>query len=232
MAAEQAIKPTDNPSDGPYYIPYKGNLYPADYLPGLKLLIIGDSFYTETWSPTAPTEAIEQHISGKNYDFFEEVQWRVTGSQAKDKAERRAFWDRVAFTNLVQEPMAAASAVPTRAHWRRAWACFPQIIRATEPDVIFFFTRRGWNIEEKFDSPFGGSALEQLRPEHRPEDCAYLRDFSSIRPDYRAISGCFNHPSRDKKRDEWHAWAVRLLSKAPAILRTASTTGSNIESCR
>jgi hypothetical protein len=87
--------------------------------------------------------------------------------------------------------------------------------------VIFCFTRRGWNIQAKFDSPFLGSNLEQICPSQRLKDHAYLYDFSSVEPGYRALAGCFNHPSSiaSNQLNEWHQWAARLLDEASAILK-------------
>jgi hypothetical protein len=211
---------SDNPNRM-YYIPWKGPSYKEGYRHGLRLIILGDSFNKDTWSQTAPSEVVQKYVAGEHLRFFAKVQWVVTGTQARSEEERRAFWDRVAFTNLIQESMETPSTPPTEEQWRYAWECFPEIVSTTRPDVIFCFTRRGWNIQAKFDSPFIGSNIEQISSAQRPKDPAYLYDFSSVQPGYRAIAGCFNHPSSiaSNQLGEWHQWAARLLNEAPAALK-------------
>ena len=43
------------------YDPYKGDHYENDYSNGLRLLILGHSFNSNTWDRTAPTDVVLQH---------------------------------------------------------------------------------------------------------------------------------------------------------------------------
>lgn len=201
------------PNSSTHIEPWQGRHYHNGFRHGLRLLILGDSYHSDTWEPV-----VEQHIKTGSLKFYTKIQHMVTGDRSPDEPERRAFWEAVAFTNLIQEPMIAASAAPTFEQWVTAWSLFPEIIRLTKPNLIFCFSRRGWNIQEKLDTPFGGRCLKDLRPTHRPSDCAYLYDFAVMEAGYQAVAACFNHPNRNVQLDEWHDWAVTLINTAPAIL--------------
>lgn len=213
-----------------HYVPYEGASYGSGFKHQLRLLLLGDSFYGDTWFPTAPQEAIRHNVEHGSYQFFNDLQRIVTGASPVSTEDRQAFWDKVAFTNMVQEPVATADSEPSREQWAGAWAAFPEIIRRTRPDVIFVFSQRAWDMERHFDSPFTGSAITDLLPSIPSKDAAYLRDFSALVPGRHALSGCFDHPSYVRRRgqwSEWHEWANQLLDAAPGKLgRTGPTLQS------
>ena len=204
-----------------HYIPYIGASYDSGFKHQLRLLLLGDSFYRDTWSSTAPQEAIKHNIEHGSYHFFNDLQRIVTGASPVSSGDRQAFWDKVAFTNMVQEPVATANTKPNKEQWKGAWAAFPEIIRCTKPDVIFVFSQRAWVMESHFESPFTGSAVMDLWPHIPSKNAAYLRDFSTREPGRHALSGCFDHPSyvqRTGQWNEWHKWANQLLDAAPGKL--------------
>lgn len=209
-----------------HYVPFKGASYDGGFKHQLRLLLLGDSFNRDTWSATAPQEVVEENIEHGNYRFFNDLQRIVTGVEPASAADRQAFWAKVAFTNLVQESVEMPTTVPSKEQWAGAWAAFPEIIHCTMPDVIFIFSKRAWDWEEYFDSPFTGSAVTDLQPSIPGKPVAYLRDFSTLALGRRALSGCIDHPSyirRNEKRHpgrwkEWHEWANRLLDVAPGML--------------
>ena len=202
--------------EGMHYIPYIGTNYQDGFAKGLKLLILGDSHHSGTDQRTAASDAITDYIRGESYPFFDRIQQTVTGDPAKSEGERRAFWEKVAFTNLIQESMGASSEAPTKAQWEFAWNCFPEMVSFARPDLLFCFTRRGWNIQAKFNSVFSGENLYNIQTAN---DYAYLYDFSNIAPGYKAVAGCFNHPSsRGYRPDDWHPWAELLLQHASSAL--------------
>lgn len=212
--------------DGLHYVPWQGAGYRAGYRDGLRLLIVGDSFHDPVGAPDFPATVVGEFIDGRrNYPFFAAIQRVVTGTGAADLGARRAFWSRVAFTNLVQEPMAAASMAPTAAQWRRAWACFPETVAVTQPDAAFLFSKRGWDAEAGARGTAGGTVLD-LAPDGKGRGFARLR----VEAGRRFVSGCFYHPrylSRNKEDlDVWHRWAVRLLGEAPRLLPALRLPGS------
>lgn len=212
-------------AEGLHYVPWQGGEYGRGYRDGLRLLIVGDSFHDPVGSPDFPEQVIRAFMDGvRNYPFFTAIQRVVTGVATGDLAARWAFWNRVAFTNLVQEPMATASSVPTQAQWRRAWACFPDTVAATQPDVAFVFSKRGWDAEEGARGAAGGTVLD-LAPDGKAAPFARLR----MEAGRRFVSGCFYHPrflSRNKENlDVWHRWAVRLLQEAPELLGRQAPPG-------
>lgn len=199
---------------GMHYIPWRGEAYAAG-VQGRRLLILGDSFHDAVGAASFPSEVVGDFVAGRrNYPFFAAIQQVVTGERAGDPAARRAFWGRVAFSNLVQEPMQAASAAPTAAQWRRAWACFPEVVAATAPDVVFVFSRRGWDAEAAARGGAGGVALD-LAPERRPGVRRGVWAQQREEGGRRFVSGCFYHPrylSRNKEDlDVWHRWAGVVL---------------------
>ena len=196
-----------------HYVPWRGEACAAG-VQGRRLLILGDSFHDAVGAASFPSEVVGDFVAGRrNYPFFAAIQRVVTGEDAGDLAARRAFWSRVAFSNLVQEPMRAASAAPTAAQWRRAWTCFPEVIAATTPDVVFMFSRRGWDAEAAACGGAGGVVLDVV-PEGRRGVWARVRAEGGR----RFVSGCFYHPRYMSRNKEdlgvWHRWAGVVLRQA------------------
>lgn len=210
-----------------HYSPFEGNHYGGGFRDGIRLLILGHSFYGDAWSPDAPSEVILQHHIPSGIRFFSDIEQIITGTVKSDSLEREGFWSRVAFTNLIQEPMKTANTPPTSNQWREAWACFPELIERTRPDLIFCFTKTGWDIQERFGSPFSDSInLVNIRNEDGPlayrSDVAFLYNCESISSGYRVLAGRFNHPSDVRRHNtvsDWHNWALRLISSAPGGVR-------------
>jgi hypothetical protein len=150
-----------------------------------------------------------------NYSFFQAIQHVVTGQPPSERADRQSFCERIAFVNLIQESMDKPTDPPSGEQWARAWKCFPEIILQTMPDVIFCFTRRGWNAQ---GSQYPHQLLKDIRNDLRP-DCALLYDMSRLRDGYYIVAGGFNHPA-DRggfNPSNWHPYAQRILDAAPAF---------------
>jgi len=203
-----------------YFHPHVGAKAAEGFRGGVRLLLVGDSHYgnlDETGTQFVVKTYIDDGEESDAYRFLSRVQHIVTGKAPVTRDDRAEFLDRVSFTNLIQEPLPSANTVPTTEQWRAAWSVFASIIRATEPDMAFFFTKRGWGAEQLYGQETPGENLAHLYPEGRRGDTAYLRFFPDIRPDYRVLTAAFNHPSRRFEPDRWCPWADRLLTEAVAM---------------
>ncbi len=122
------------------FMPWVGSRY-HEGLFGTKVLILGESQYgsrDETLQFTS--YIIEKYGKNKRSRFFTVTQRLVTLDKKRGyipAAQRRAFWEKVAFYNYVQEFVGTKARMrPTRAHWLAAQQPFLETVEELKPDVI------------------------------------------------------------------------------------------------
>ena len=195
-----------------FFRPFIGEQAALGYRDGVRLLVVGESHYGDL-SEDGTEFVVEGFIGegrrSKAARFLSGVQEVITGKLPETQTERAVFWNQIMFSNLIQEPLPDTQSQPTREQFHRGWLAFPSVVRYTMPDLIFFFTKRGWDIEERLDLGTEGESLPDIRQEGT-QNTAYLRDFSAVKPGYKVLSGAFRHTSRPFDRAPWTAWANRL----------------------
>jgi hypothetical protein len=199
-----------------HYWPWKGNRYRAGYRDSLRLLILGESHYGDD-DPGATERWTKEHCQKCPERFWTHVEQVVVGFPVQDSDDRQAFWDSVAFSNIVQDVQDRPGTQISERSWKRAREAFCDLIGLLRPDLIFVFSRTAWGkIPDDQEYP-GSRYLPDVRSPYSANDQAYLYE---IEPGYRVLAGCFNHPrSPGVSRAVWHAWAEQLLLTRSAIGR-------------
>lgn len=191
-----------------HYRPWRGNEYENGFLSGLKLLILGHSHYDdETYGATE--KWTRRHVEVEPDDFWTHVEQVVSG-QRLDNDQRRAFWNKVAFSNYIQEPLKLGDK-PTEMQWAGAQGAFPEIIAYTKPDLMFVFSVEAWS-KLPDAAVYPGS--------HDVPGCEGNAYLYFVNPTYRLFAGAFAH-SRNPRvgRIVWHAWSEFLFTKALPLMK-------------
>jgi len=192
-----------------HYRPWIGDEYPNGFRSGLKLLILGHSHYADD-EPDATEKWTRKHLQDKPGEFWTHIEHVISG-RPLDNDQRRAFWNKVAFSNFIQEPLQEPGDKPTDMQWARARRALPEIITHTKPDLMFVFSIQAW------------SKLPDTA--EYPESCyvpgcegnAY---FYRIHSTYGLFAGVFAHPRNPRvARVIWHAWSEFLFTKALPLIK-------------
>ncbi len=199
-----------------HYRPWIGDDYKDGLRSGLKLLILGHSHYGDE-NPDATEKYTKEHIEQKPGVFWTHVEQVILG-QRLDKDRRRTFWNSVAFSNFIQEPLEQPGDEPTDSQWNQARRAFPEIIAYTRPDVMFVFSTTAWSkLPDDREGEYPGSF-------DVPGCCewAYLYRVDST---YQLFAGAFAHPRNAgaERRIIWHAWSEFLFTKALSIIKNIET---------
>lgn len=197
-----------------HYLPHKGSNYQCGYHNGLKLLICAESHYGDD-DRTATQYHVGQHAAHGGYKTYTAIE-RIISGKILDENERVNFWNRTAFTNLVQSSLSERDELPDDRLWRGARRAAAKILSSLEPDVTFVFTRRGWRNLRDCGELHGMYGVQALRSPHREPEEALVYELGSGR---RVLMGCFNHPTNPVLPHlTWHEWAMCLLARAPALI--------------
>jgi hypothetical protein len=102
-----------------HFQPWKGDNYDNGYFSGLKLLILGESFY-ETEDPLIVRHHLGCAINrpdGENREqrFWAGIEQIVTGRKL-NQMERLSFWHGIAFSNLIQDWLDSSNQKPTNSN--------------------------------------------------------------------------------------------------------------------
>ncbi len=187
-----------------FFEPYVGTEYEGGLTKGRKLLIIGESHYNEPGceecGEQATREVVASYLNGTPAKFFDYVESAASGNRLA--LARNEFWQKVAFANFVQRPMATASHRPTDDHWRDGIEPFWQTVTELKPDLVFMFTS-AWS-----------NWLPSLAPGGDPERTGPIGNdptwiWSYALGDRDVLIARFNHPSARSSppRAVWKAWA-------------------------
>lgn len=115
----------------------------GNVLRGLRLLLLGESHYTEhpgsvgTTDPGETVRGVEQYAMGERYKFYNALSRLVTGERQNDwsDARVRAFWNSVAFYNYVPVFLAKGKR-PKVAEWRAGREPLHEALALIKPDAM------------------------------------------------------------------------------------------------
>ena len=193
-----------------HYRPWRGDDYPNGFRKGLKLLILGHSHYDDD-NPDATEKWTRKHVEEKPDRFWTHVEEVIQG-RCLDSDRRREFWNSVAFSNFIQEPL-TLGAKPTDLQWTRARKAFPEIIAYTKPDLMFVFSTKAWSkLPDDREEEYPGSSDV---PSCSGQAYLYRIDLT-----YQLFAGAFAHPRKPLvERIIWHAWSEFLFTKALSLMK-------------
>jgi hypothetical protein len=186
-----------------HYRPWKGTSYKSGYVSKLKLLILGHSHYDD-FNRNATIHWTKKHFE-KPDRFWLHVEQVVKGFPL-DNTQRKSFWNSVAFANFIQQAL-ERNGRPTKQQWNEARNSFLQLVRCTEPNLVFVFSTTVWeHLPDAQDQGFSGS--------YQPPKLG-ARAYLYQTPDHQFLAGVFNHPRNPaKSRGYWHKWATTLIESA------------------
>jgi len=138
--------------DQVFFLPHIGKEYFISGFRGKRVLLIGESHYTD-WSVsthnlerTHTQECIAESVQGiRGSSFWNKVRYRLGGEEHRTKPASE-FWEAVAFYNFIQSPVTgAARQRPTPTQWSDALPAFQEVLTALRPDRVWVIGRELWN---------------------------------------------------------------------------------------
>lgn len=126
--------------------PWKGVNY-DDGVGGVRVMLLGESHYGHSHdaAPTFTHGVVERYTTGKRLAFFTRIA-ALFINEAKgcylDDAQRRGFYDRVAFCNYIQELLPRNRMPPTEEQWRSAREPLLETVAELRPDIVVILGRR------------------------------------------------------------------------------------------
>jgi hypothetical protein len=133
--------------------PWIGDRYRSEGIDGVRLLVLGESHYgpKSCEVPHYTCELVRLWGQQRRHRFYSSIQRLVVGGQGwLSSAERRAFWDRVAFYNFVQSLVGERPRErPTPEMWEAAHQPFEATIEELKPQVMLIL---GWQLHQNLPS--------------------------------------------------------------------------------
>lgn len=125
--------------------PWIGNRYASDGIGGTRLLILGEAHYGPTNGErgTYTEEMIRLLGQQHRFRFYTTTQRLVSGGHGwLSNAERRDFWERVAFYNYIQSFAGSGPRIrPTPEMWSAARDPFLTTLAEVNPQVLLVLGR-------------------------------------------------------------------------------------------
>ena len=117
-----------------------------------KTLILGESHYGDDhikWNYPLEEKTVrsiqEQMINAWPSRFHTKVVATMIG-HLPSMAEKKEFWNSVAYHNLITEPLSASRVPPTDKQWTTSVATLPVVFGELKPDYCICLGYRMWNI--------------------------------------------------------------------------------------
>lgn len=141
-----------------HFHPWVGEYYDDGFMPGVKLLVVGESHYgkKEQDSPFFTNAVIEEYVSGKTYHAYRtytKFGQALTGLHNSNvEFDRSIIWNRISFYNYVQEIVATkARTPPTSDMFNKSEDAFWEILKTLAPSHILMWGNRLWKKSPGFD---------------------------------------------------------------------------------
>ena len=111
-----------------------------------RVLFIGESHYDAPDTPDLTIQAVEDVRGGARYRFFTSVFTAVCGPDTTPTPKAfSAFYDAVAFCNLVQEVLVSTDMQPTPEQWKHGVQVFPSYLDQLKPSHVVACSFRLWD---------------------------------------------------------------------------------------
>jgi hypothetical protein len=167
-------------SKGLTFLPWEGMHYRDGRT---RVLVIGESHYDP--------ERSEPELTTQDLTTFtrRNVLFRMTAAAPTDSfwrriesifgvgrspEEIRAFWESIAFINLVQELLRNSRDRDLTPHWPRACRCLGPILDALQPDLALVLGAAAWaGISRQYSSPTGRKLDAEVPPKFASSDSGY-----------------------------------------------------------
>jgi hypothetical protein len=130
--------------------PWIGENYEQQQTP--RTLILGESHYVDSYvTGTQPLEnktianIKDQTINAWPSRFHTKVVATMIG-HLPSLAEKKLFWNSVAYHNLITEPLSASRVRPTDEQWNKSVPTLDTVFEKLKPDYCICLGRRMWGV--------------------------------------------------------------------------------------
>ena len=173
-----------------------------------KTLILGESHYGNHHEGRYELSkktiyCIDDQIQWNNsYPFFTRLVSSLTGKKPNFE-EKGEFWHKVAYHNLITEPLKGARRYPTVEQWEKSIETIPSVIEELKPKYcIVLGYRMWWRLHNRFD-------LEPCTSQYDAGPCGVV---------YSPSMNCYfhgmKHPSgRGFINAEWCSWIDNFIKE-------------------
>jgi hypothetical protein len=209
------------------WVPWVGKNY-ANLPESRKVLIVAESHYTNEQDAEKMTLTVEQIMGDKSYtravvsESLINAEWTTRTLSTMHQLfyspnDRDAFWNDVAYFNLIQRPMWYRDGNPERPAWQDFWAgweAFLKVVEILKPDHILFIGVEAANHFNGFMAHHGRDHLSIQWAEK--VGSAYART-ASLSVDEKQIplhfiKHCGSYFSTDRWSDYLHRNARDLMA--------------------
>jgi hypothetical protein len=123
-----------------YFLPYQGKNYGPVSQWGVKVMVLGESFYDREGQGQPPDMATrlvrDFGIGYERYAYYTRTAGVSLGRKPTDE-EKRAFWHEVIFYSYIQELVGRSSRIrPAEAMWDRARLGFQEVVAEYKPQFV------------------------------------------------------------------------------------------------
>lgn len=141
--------------------PWIGERYAEAELYGLRILLLGESHYGKGDEDSAFTRRVVKKWGQEKRHRFFTITARFILRQGQgnrlSSAQRREFWDKVAFYNYVQEIVGKKARIrPTREMWKRSEQSYYKVLHDLKPDLVVVL---GKQLAKNLPEPVQGIAF-------------------------------------------------------------------------
>lgn len=190
----------------PYFEPWVGSSYRAN---DDRLLVLEESHYGPASMPADSTRVLTQeYVDGEwRHRFWTNIMQVVSG-RPHWEIDRTEFWERIAFYNYVQQPVAETAGVaPTSEMFAASKAAFFSVLDGLNPKTILVLSKRLWK-----NLPSEG------RPGQNIRCCDGSRE-TWIYPFHggQALAVWLPHPSYGFSWRRWHPCVLALQAASSNI---------------
>lgn len=156
MNSPHPLTPAASWSPAVHFIPTVGPDFDAGLVPGVRVLLLGESHYgVASDAPGWGRDCTQYHFDSfmdescdidNQSQFFRKLPRIVTRDTGVTQAESAAAWRRVAFANFVQDFVGAHARMrPTREQWTQGQVALTELAQKLRPDVVLVLGAQLWN---------------------------------------------------------------------------------------
>jgi hypothetical protein len=222
----------------PTWLPWIGANY-ATNPPDRRLLVVGESHYTDKIDAAEATQHINELIGKANYTravveeaLVGKAKWstatlrRLNSVLIPGHADRAQLWSDVAFYNFVQKPVDYKRAGrPSAADFANGWPVFLNIARAIQPsECIFIGVAAAHSCAASLESE---KVLRQAPTKHEKIGRCFSRR-AKIQLGEKSIDITFvKHCGRYFRTGVWHGYLRRIHPELMSWLASRAQSSSS-----
>lgn len=191
------------------FLPWIGSQYSGGY-EGVKTLILGESHYQwncgrdiNDWREVTQ-RVVQEQIDGGKKAFWTKIAMTFLG-HAPTLADKKSFWESVAFYNYVQESVGSGPRIaPADGSWHSSIDAFAEVLESLKPSFVLVLGVRLWRRLPDLGRIPGGDVGEASQ---KATWCYPTSAGASL-------AYGINHPSTGFNAGNWHPHVRAAMKKA------------------